>query len=181
MKDLADLVQRQVQSKEVDLDAPFLVELSGTIGKNGKLDPVTAKYIRTEGDAKIVEVAKRAVEAMNDAGYFQYLSSFSAGKIVILVKQDETEFAVDISSELSSEQRAKAVVSAMRIMLTFAKDQKSQSPEDQRSKDELILLNSTTVSSESKNFAITFKLPKAVFQIMLARELATPPSKQQSQ
>ena len=172
LRDFAGSVQQRVLSKEVDLNAPFLIELTGVLDKKGKLDLSTAKYTRSEGDAKIVEIAKRAVEAINDAGYLQYLSSLSANRIILVVKQGEAEFEASISSELESEQRARTVVSAMSMMLELAKAQRIQNPESEPDKDDVILLRSATVSSESKNFTIHFSLPKAVFREMLESKIA---------
>ena len=86
-QDLVGLVKMQVDKKQVDLTKPFSIELEGTLDNSERLDPKTAKFIKTEGDEKTASIAKSFVEAVNVSGMFAYLKNYGVDKINFALAQ----------------------------------------------------------------------------------------------
>ena len=75
--DLANQVNELREKEGVDLQGAFTVKASGKIDKTGKLDPRSFKFERAEGDEKLVGLVEESIEAINVAGYLQYLKDLS--------------------------------------------------------------------------------------------------------
>lgn len=163
--DFAVYVREQIESKALDLSAPFDVELEGKLSKNGRLDTATAKFTKTEGDKASVEMIKRGIEAINDAGWFQYLSQLSLDKIVIRARQDDSNTEFSISGFVESESKAKTFASGLTMMLQLAGTQKG-------SEDDLLLIKNTAVSASGKQLAVKLSLPTSVVRGIVDRHLS---------
>lgn len=171
LKDFSEYAKRKIETKSVDLDAIFSVELTGKLGKSGKLDPSTVVYAKSEGDEKMIEVVKKAIEAINDSGWFAYLTHLggSDGNITIRAAQNELTFTSSIAAEMPTESKARSVASALRMLSQMASmTGKDSSTMD---KDELLILNSIAVSSEGKACVLKLNMPKASFREMIVRKL----------
>lgn len=171
-RDFASYVQQQVRSNRIDLNAPFDIELAGTLSRSGKIESGTLKYLRATGDKAMVEVAKRAIEAVNDAGYLQYLRDAGANELRISAKQDDSAFAGVIAFAVESETRAKTLASALSMAAQVAKAQKQNQTSSSISADELVLLESTKVSAASKIVTIDITMAKQTFRDMIERAVA---------
>lgn len=169
LTDFGDEVRRQVESKSIDLGAPFEIELLGKLGKDGKLDWTSARFTKAEGDKKIVALTKDAIEALNDSGYFQYLSGLLMTDVVVNLRQGESDFAVSISSELASESRSRTLASSLGTLLQAAIAQISK---NQNRADDILILKSIVVSSDAKKLLISSKLPKTVVRDMVERAIS---------
>src|SRR5687768_8765744 len=87
LQDWASFLFDKIEKNEVDLTQSFLVELDGELTKEGKLDKQKSKFIRTEGDVQMVEIAKRAIEAFHDSGMFNYLLNLGIKKVNVVYAQ----------------------------------------------------------------------------------------------
>jgi hypothetical protein len=164
IRDLGDFVREKVSNKEVDLEKPFLVEIEGVLTKDGRLDGAKSKFIRTEGDRQMIEVAKRAIEAVNDGGWFVYLRNLGAGKIDFLISQDDKTVSSIIKGDAADENKAKTIASGLNAMFQIGKMKV-------KGEDEKLLLSSASVVSAGKQFIINFALPREAAQEMIRRKL----------
>lgn len=165
MTDFAAHVDHQVDSKSVDLWAPFEVELEGTLGKDGRIETGTAKFTKAEGAEASVELIKRGIEAVNDAGWLQYLSQLSVQRVTIRARQNDSELEVLILGSVESESRARSMASALNMILKLGAENKA-------SEEERLLLENSTVSSDSKRLVIKLALPKATVRGIVDKYLS---------
>lgn len=165
LQDFGAKVLSQVQNKEVDLSQNFLVEVSAELTKEGKFDLQKTKYIRSEGDEKMIAVAKEAIEAINDNGIFIYLSRLEFSKINLILEQNDNEILAVIKGDVVSEQKARMTASALNALISLGK---SQIKEDDDSK---IILGGMKVSANDKSVTIKNAVPKSVGQEMIQKHL----------
>ncbi len=171
LRDLGQDLKNRIEARSVDLDTPFSVELTGVLEKSGKLDPATVKYQKAEGGKEIVDAVKKAIEAINDSGYFAYLSRMEPeGPVIIRAAQDASEFNSSLSVEMSTANKARTLASVFQMMIVAAR----QNAENKigLDKDVRPLLNSTTISSEDKSFVIKIGMPKSSFREMIEPRLS---------
>lgn len=165
LQDFGAKVLSQVQNKEVDLNSNFLVEVSGELTKEGKFDLQKTKYIRSEGDEKMIAVAKSAIESINDSGIFIYLSRLEFSKINLILEQNDNEISAVIKGDTVSEQKARMTASALNVLISMGN---SQVKDDDDSK---VILGGTKVSANDKSVTIKTAVPKSVGQAMIQRHL----------
>lgn len=170
MRDLETYARERVENETIDLGAPFSIELTGTLTKDGRLDPATAKYTRSEGDKEMVGLVKRAIEAISTAGYFSYLSELQGKELVLRAEQDGAAFNASVTTTTVSEARARTVVSGLQVMAVVIRNEVESGKRP--ATDDLRLVQSMTVAAEGKNVILSFKLPKAEFRQMIERSLA---------
>jgi hypothetical protein len=173
MVDLGNWVNEKVEKKEVDLQTQFMVNAKGKLDKNGRLDPKTFSYITAmSSDEDMVEVVKRSIEALNVAGYLQYLKDLSGKDFNLLLQQDTENISAVVQSEMESDRRATSIKSGLDLLISIAKSRKSAAEADQNDKDDLVLLENATVVTDGKKVVIKFTVPKAVAHPMIQRKLA---------
>ncbi|MBC7899915.1 MAG: hypothetical protein H7070_07655 [Saprospiraceae bacterium] len=171
-KDLGNYVNDLLAKKQVNLDAPFALRAKGKLKKDGKLDPKTFTFDEvTTADAKMADVVKESIEAINDSGYLQYLEALSGKDFQLEIKQDDTTINAVVQSELESDTRAKSLKSSLDLMIGVAKMRKQGALADQNDKDDLLLLEGAKIETVGKRLVITFNVPKAVAQGMIQRKL----------
>lgn len=186
-KDLANLVNDLVARKEINLEnSQFLVEATGKLNKDGKLEKKTFRFTRAvSNDPKMVDVVKQSIEAFNDSGFLKYLKDLSGKDINLSIKQDQTVIAATVQSELDRDTLASSVASALKLGIGFAQDKKKKeiaqmqaenNPEKaqdlQNEIDDLALLDNTQVTSDGKKLIVTFNVQKTIVQQMIQRKLA---------
>jgi hypothetical protein len=183
LQDFAQLVNQKVSAKEVDLNAEFLVEMEGVFTKNGKLDLKQTKFTKSEGDKQIVDIAKTAIEAVNDSGWLGYIKELGITKVFVKAQQDKGNIAFVLKGEMLNDSKARLSAVALNFMLKMAVQQKKQiieknNPEiagnfttEQNRGDEIRLLESLNSSSEGKFFVINFSVAQGVKQEMIERRL----------
>ena len=172
LRDFVTKFRDSLESKELDLVKPFVVEYTGFISKKEKLDLTTGKFTRVEGDKKSTDIAKQAIIAVSDSGYFAYLRDLGSNNIVLLVSQNDADFTTQISSAMISEARVNSIRSIFGLMIEIVKNQKSKPDATENDKVDLLLLNATTVTADKKTVKLTLSLPKTVFHEMIKSELA---------
>ncbi len=164
LRDFSESVKDKVARKEVDLDKPFLVELETVLIKDGKFDSTKSKFIRSEGDAKMIEIAKQGILAIGDSSWFGYLHILGARKINFIITQDENTISATIKSEVEDETRAKISASGLNTIIQIGRNQV-------KGKEEKVLLDNVNVTFKEKQFIINFDLPKLFAQEMIKHRL----------
>ena len=162
--DFAQVLNENLQEKEVNLKAPFSVTLEGELDENCRFDVKKSKFIKSEGDAKMVEVVKNAMQAVNDSGVFGYFQNLKSNKLSWTLAQDETQLVSIMQSAQADENKAKTFASSYKLLISTAKLL-------HKDKDEEILLNYLTVTSQGNNVIFNMTMPKDEAQEMLQRKL----------
>lgn len=172
MADLGDFVNDLREKKQVNLASSFSVNAKGKLNKEGRFDPKSFRFVQASStDAKLVDVVKEAIEAINVAGYLQYLEMLSGKDLAIAIQQDDVNISSVVESEMESETRARSVKTLIELAITEAKNKKSGEDADQNDKDDLVLLEGLKVETEGKKVVIRFLGPKAVVHPMIERKL----------
>ncbi len=188
LRDFAEYFKAKIERGDVDLEKPFKVVVEGILIQDGKFDirrdketgkPKT-QFILSEGDEKMVEVAKKAIEAIGDSGWFGYLRNLGAEKIKLTVAQDGETFSAKLESDLNDEAKAKTLVSGLSMMLKMVK----MHAEERIAKfgeDEMTIINGfQTPTADGKNFILNFALPQKTFHEIILRELKKAEDNKQS-
>ncbi|MEQ1645126.1 MAG: hypothetical protein ABL959_16875, partial [Pyrinomonadaceae bacterium] len=171
--DLGLKVNEYLDKKEFKLDSAFVVNATGKLNKDGKLDTKSIKWGQVASqDQKMIEIVKDAISAINDSGYLQYLKDISGKDFSLMLQQDEANITAVVQSEMESDLRAKSASSNLGILMAAAKYRKSGQDADQNDKDDLLLLNNAKVETDGKKLIIKFLVPKAIAIPMIERKLA---------
>jgi hypothetical protein len=181
MKKFAADTKVKYDKKEVDLTKNFRIDAVGVITKEGKLDVTEDKktkqkksrIIKSEGDEKMVEVAKQALEAVGDSGWLTYLRNEGIEKFNFTIIQDDQQLVVLITSEQPTPDRAKTVASKLNVVIQAAQ-LADRNGLKKLGDDERLLLNSAKLGANGNQFVLNFTLPKAVAQEMITRKLNEP-------
>jgi hypothetical protein len=167
LTDFADQVAIQVETREVDLNQPFMIVLNGVLTKDGKLDRKLSKFdvSKQKGDPKMIDVAKAAIEAVGDSGFLTYLKSLDVEKLTMTLVQDDEKILAVVSSTQTSPERAKSVASGLNSYISIGKIA-VKNPSDERT-----LLDGAKVVDDGKNFVLNFTIPKPIAHEMITRKL----------
>lgn len=178
LADFADDVVTKWDSKEVDLNQPFVVVLNGVLTKDGKLDAEKSKFdvSKQKGDQKMIDVAKAAIQAVGDSGFLTYLRSLEVEKVTITLIQDDKQLTAVISSSQKTSERANAISSGIGGYIALGKFKYSDPNTDERK-----LLDGAKTTADGKNFVLNFAIPKPVAQEMITRRLKEAQAKKQQQ
>ncbi|MBA2736442.1 MAG: hypothetical protein H0U50_06580 [Pyrinomonadaceae bacterium] len=174
LQDFGDDVLDKVTAKKVDLSKPFLIEMQGAITKDGKFDQKKSKYVKTDGDQEMVNVAKSAIEAIGDSGLLTYLQKLGVENISFTLVQDDKQIYAIISSDQKSESKAKTISSGLNTAISLGKATVKE-------QDTLALLNAAKVETKGKNFVLNFNLDKPIAQELINRQLIKAQAKRQEQ
>jgi len=171
LDDFREAVKKTIVKDKVDLKAPFSITIDGVLTPEGKLDsdPKKTHYINPQGDQKMVDMAKSAIEAVNASGLFSYLNKLGGKRVIITLQQDQDNFTALLKSKIETEEKAKTLASGFRFLLTAGKKLRE-------GKDEAVLLNSATVSNDGSNFIINFAVPQQTAQELIQKQLTAPPA-----
>ena len=164
LQDFGEMVISKLKKKEIDLTKPFLIELQGKLNEEGKFDNQKTKFVRAEGDEQMIEVAKNGIKAINDSGVFAHLRNIGVENLILNLSQDGKHFNAIIISETETENKAKTVASAINTAIKIGKLQ----VKDDSSK---LFLESSSASTEGKNFSINISVPSDKFQEIIQSEI----------
>jgi len=173
LQDFADDIlekraEKQKTQSNLDLTKSFKVKMSGVLTEDGKLDPKKSGYVKLkdeeQGDKEMVDIAKAAIEAINNSGLFYYLKTLGVDKVDFTLIQDDKQIYAVISSSQKDENKAKSISSGFNNLLSIAKLTVKE--------DELkTLLNSAKVEPQGKNFILNFNIDKPTAQKMIEKKL----------
>lgn len=173
MVDLGNFVNELQANKEVNLQSEFIINAQGKLDKNGRLDPKTFRFVEAKSvDENMIAVVKESIEAINVAGYLQYLKDLSGKDFRLQLQQDAENISAVVQSEMETDTRARSVKSAIDLAISIVKNRKTASDADQNDKDDLLLLENAKVEVDGKKVIIRFAVPKAVAHPMIQRKLA---------
>jgi hypothetical protein len=158
-EDLGDEINAKREKNEVDLTRNFTVVLESTINAEGKFDAKNTKFVRAEGDEQMVEIAKKALQAVGDSGFLGLLKEKGIDKVNITLVQNDNEIYAIVLSDMKKPNTAATTASELNLALQAAKfaDDNNIKKLDQTSR---VLVDHSTLTSEGKNFRLDFKLPK---------------------
>ncbi len=148
--------------------------MQGAITKDGKFDQKKSKYVKTDGDQEMVNVAKSAIEAIGDSGLLTYLQKLGVENISFTLVQDDKQIYAIISSDQKSESKAKTISSGLNTAISLGKATVKE-------QDTLALLNAAKVETKGKNFVLNFNLDKPIAQELINRQLIKAQAKRQEQ
>lgn len=159
LRDFAKDVQAKIDKKEIDVTKPFSVEMSAVINDDGRLNRNASKFTSESGDPKMVEVAKEAIWAMGDSGYFGYLQQAGISQATLMVSQTEQTFTGSVRSSKNRFEAA-LITSGVNAMLSIGRSQ-NMDP------NQKLIIENTHASHDGGNIDITCTLPAADFQRMI--------------
>jgi hypothetical protein len=163
LKDFASFVKTDRDKNELNLLAPFKVSAEGVLNKDGKFDISKTKFLQAEGDPKMINVAKEAIEAVNDSGWLGYLTALGNKKVIFTIQQDQENIAVQIQSAVDNDTSAKRIASGLNAIIAIAKVRVDE--------DEKTLLGGATVTNNGNVFVLNFALPQTIAQKMIKDKL----------
>ena len=169
-EDLGDFINDSLEKKEVDLTKPFLVVMDGVIKDDGKLDPKKTRFTKVEGDEKMREVARQAIEAVGDSGFLTYLKTSGVDKVNFTIVQDDKQINIILVSDQKTPERAKSSASLLNFTIGGLKyaDEKNVKKLDENSKT---LIENSKITSDGKIFTLNFTLPKQAAQELISATL----------
>lgn len=152
-----------ILKNEVDINAPFTIEVIARLDENGKL--VKPRMLSTaESDPKMTLVAKEAILAFGDSQLLRTLYDVGARNVRIVFSQNQDNLQAIIKAETKSENEAKTLQSGLNFAL-----KNLYKPAD--GTDEKILLDKATLGVEGKNFVINFLIPNEEKAPMIKKNL----------
>jgi hypothetical protein len=171
LSDTNTAAKRAYTDGKLDLGAPFDVEMKATLRKDGKIDPATVSFTRSEGDTGMTALVKNYLSAIDQGGYTKHLADIGASEIVVRARQDNSLFNATLSTELTSALRAVSVKTLASAMLSGMRAQKSRDDASEADRRDLTLLNGTTVTTSGRSVIVALELSKATFREMVEKEL----------
>jgi hypothetical protein len=167
LKDLASYANDLKKDGKLDLDQSFEVAVEAELDENAKLqNPV---FTQKSGDPSLVDLAGKMIAALNDSRILVLLKALNEGKptrVVFVIRQDQSELAARIESDVSSEQSAKQKASVFNLML--AAGEKAR-----KGKDEAVLMRNTAASADGKKVIFTFSMPRQAVGEMIKKQIAS--------
>lgn len=168
LQDFADEVVDKWAKKEIDLNQQFVVRLVGRIRDDGRLDRENSRFDTEadQGDEKMINLAKRAIEAVGDSGWLTYLRNLGAREIVITVMQNDENIVARVESKMKSESEARTMASGMSTLISTTRQFVKLG------EDETKLLNAAKKPTHRGNtFILDMQMAKPEAQEMMNRKL----------
>ena len=170
--DLGNSINEIRAKTPVNLESEFVVMGKGKL-KDGKFDPKTFKYGTTAGkDEAVVNIVKDSIEAINEAGYLNYIKDLIGKELSFTLQQDIQNIQATFQSDLDTESLARQRKSSLDLLISLAKKKKQGENASQNDKDDLVLLDGVTTEALGKTLIIKFVAPKAIVHPMIQRKLA---------
>lgn len=170
-KDLAAYATELKKKGQLDFEKPFEVTIETELDKDGKL--VKPKVSKQAGDATLVDLGGRLVGAMNDSGILFYLKKINEDKpgtkVLFNIKQNGTEVAATVESEVASTDSARQLSKAFALMMTLGADSR-------KGKDEEVLLKSTKVSANGNRVVFSLTMAHKDVVDLVNKGMAPSPS-----
>ena len=148
LKDFGDKWGDSILKKDVDINAPFTIEVIGKLDETGKIINAQMKT-KPDSDPKMSEVAKEAIAAFIDSELLRTLYNAGGRDIKITFSQDKDNLQAIIQTQAKDESVAKSMYNFVNLALGFVKMTKKDS-------DEAKLMEKTQLATDGKNFTINF-------------------------
>lgn len=160
LKDFAKSVQARIDKKELDVRKPFSVEMNAVITGDGRLDRERSKFTAESGDPKMVEVAKQAIYAAGEGGYFGYVRQMGMDHARVNLGQTDQTFQANVFGEQNAI-KARMTAAGVGMILSMASANERMDP------NEKLIIQNTRASAGDGGVNITCTLPAADFQRMI--------------
>jgi hypothetical protein len=127
LKDFAAYANGLKNEGKLDLNKPFEIVIEAEMDQDGKLR--NPRFTKKAGDENLVDLFGRMVGALNDSGFLIYLQPLSkdnpGAKVVITVKQGESEVLATVASETTSNARAETLAKVLNTALFYGAGSRS--------------------------------------------------------
>ncbi|HTH51617.1 MAG TPA: hypothetical protein VL501_06775 [Pyrinomonadaceae bacterium] len=160
LRDFGKSVQARIDKKELDVTRPFSVEMNAVITPDGKLDRNASKFTAESGDPKMVGVAKEAIFAAGDSGYFSYVRQLGLDHARINLSQTNDTFQANVFGEQNAI-KARMTAAGVDMILSIA------AGNERNGANERLIIQNTHASAGGGGVNITCTLPAADFQRMI--------------
>lgn len=174
LQDWSGFLRDKLEKGELDPAQPFKIVADISLDKDGRMDlsidqatkqPKT-RYVSTEGEEQMVIIAKSAVEAIGNSGWFAHLKQFGVDKFKLTLGQDKEKFFGGLEIEQPTKEKAGTTVSAFNMLFLFVKTN-AKLDEDAKT----ILSGFEKVTSSEKVVMINFELPAEKVREIIQRNL----------
>ncbi len=164
LNDFSNSIVNKWSKKEIDLNKPFSIEVGISLDEDGKLVREATKFIKSEGDEKLVNAIKPAFQALSDSGYFKFVNNLGIRNFKLTFAQNAEGISGSITSNAASPKEAKAITDAFRVVIAILKA---------NTKDitEKYLIEQATAKNEKSQITLKFKLPSIILRQVLNYEL----------
>lgn len=154
--DFGKSIAEKIKRKDLDLDKPFSVMLAGLLDEKGKLVLQKSRFVQSKGDLTSVLTAKELIEALNDSGFFVYLSNLGIRQTEMVLAQDGADYKLLINSEINIKEDISKIRSALFGQFAFHKIQAQQ----MKQPDALLLLERVKISSDEQKVSLEISVEK---------------------
>ncbi len=159
--DLYDEVKQMQSRGEINLDGVIEVTIEADINPDGTFS--NAEVTQKTGDAKLVDLANKAVASLGDSHVLAQFNQKNKIKHVTLkVVANDTDVSIVVMSEAQSEDDASALAKALNLLLMSGALRK-------HGHDEEIFFKSTNATSLGKQIFVNFKMPRGDFGATIAK------------
>ena len=166
LKDFAAYANDLKNQGKLDLNKPFEVVIEAEMDEKGKLQKL--QFIKRAGDENLVDLFSKMIAALNDSGFLIYLQPISkdnpGAKVIITVKQGESEVLASVASETSSSARAESLAGVLNNLLVLGAGARS-------GKDEEVLMKNTSATPDGKKVVVNFSMPRQSVVDMIKKQL----------
>ena len=166
LKDFAAYANDLKKQGKLDLNKPFEIVVEAEMDEKGKLQK--PHFLRRAGDENLVALFTRMIEALNDSGFLIYLQPISkdnpGAKVIITVKQGESDVIASVASETSSTARAETVAGVLNNLLFLGAGSRS-------GKDEEVIMKNTSATPDGKKVVVNFSMPRQSVVDMIKKQL----------
>ena len=108
------------------------------------------------------------IAALYDSSFLVYLKAISqdnpGAKVVITIKQGESEVLASVASEAASPRDAARLASGLNIALAYGAGSR-------KGKDEEVIMRNTSATPEGKNVVVNFSMPRQSVVDMIKKQL----------
>lgn len=143
---------RAILNKELDLNAPFEIEVKAGLDEYGKLTK-PSMTVKQGSDPKIVELAKEAISAISDSQLLLALYNAGVKSVTIKFAQDKDHLQAIITSDAGTPNRASAIQSSVNMAIRAALS--GMNPES----DEAKLISKAEIVTQGNLFIVNFLIP----------------------
>jgi hypothetical protein len=166
LKDFAAYANDLKNQGKLDFNKPFEVVIEAEMDENGKLQKL--RFVKRAGDENLVDLFSKMITALNDSGFLIYLQPISkdnpGAKVIITVKQGESEVLASVASETSSSARAESLAGVLNNLLVFGAGARS-------GKDEEVIMKNTTATPDGNKVVVNFSMPRQSVVDMIKKQL----------
>lgn len=164
LEDFGAKYGQAILNKEVDINAPFAIEIKGKLDETGKLvKPVMT--VKEGSDEKMTEVAKEAISAFSDSQLLRTLYEAGVRAVTITFSQDQSNLQAIIQSDAGTANKAGSIQSSVNIAKKLALA--TMKPES----DEAKLISKAETATQGKVFILNFLIPNEEKAPMIEKNL----------